>query len=369
VIVGFGLEQLLAPVPGGTGRYSREVAAALVRTAAPDDRVTGWTAWHRDLAPARVPGVDGPTRLPLPRRPLAAAWERGIGPRAPAGADVVHAPTVLMPPARQGQPLVVTIHDAVPWTHPETLTPHGVAFHRRMGARAVREASLVLAPTRAAAEEIRAVLPLGERLEVVHPGVARDLRLPAEPDARAARLGLPEEGFLLTVSTLEPRKGLDVLVQALARPEAPPGLPLLAVGRPGWGGVSLADEARRAGLDPARVRVLGPVDDEDLAVLYSRAWVFVQPARQEGFGLPVLEALSFGTPVVASDLPALREVGGDVPWFVPVGDAAALAVALGAAVQEPSDPERRSRGVAQAARFDWDLSARRLWGLYAALAS
>ncbi|HEX5494991.1 MAG TPA: glycosyltransferase family 1 protein, partial [Mycobacteriales bacterium] len=102
------LEQCLAPVPGGTGRYTAELAAALARTAPPGAELTGWTAWHRRVATAAVPGVAGPHRLPLPRRGLVAAWERRVGP-VPRNVDLVHAPTPLAPP-RRGRPLVVTIH-------------------------------------------------------------------------------------------------------------------------------------------------------------------------------------------------------------------------------------------------------------------
>ena len=118
--LGVVLEQCLAPVPGGTGRYSREIAAALARSAGPHDEVTGVVAWHRATSAAHVQGVRGPRRLPLPRRGLVAAWERGLGPRVPG--DVVLAPTPLFPPAG-GAPCAVVVHDAVPWTHPETLTP------------------------------------------------------------------------------------------------------------------------------------------------------------------------------------------------------------------------------------------------------
>src|SRR5437899_12593466 len=110
--VGTVLEQLLAPVPGGTGRYAAELAAALARTADAADSVIGWTAWHRDVSAATAIGI-AVHRLPLPRRALTAAWERGLGP-IPHGADLVHAPTLLLPP--RVSPLLLTIHDAVPWT-------------------------------------------------------------------------------------------------------------------------------------------------------------------------------------------------------------------------------------------------------------
>jgi glycosyltransferase involved in cell wall biosynthesis len=190
------LEQCLAPVPGGTARYSREVAAALAGAAGPGEEVSGWTAAHRSTSAARVEGVRGPRRLPMGRRALAAAYERGTGP-GPRGADLVHAPTLLAPP-RRGRPLVVTVHDAVPWTHPETLTPRGVAWHRRMGVRVARDADAVVVPTRAVADELARVLPLREdRVHVVGEGVGEALRLPGDPaeaDARAARLGLPAGG-------------------------------------------------------------------------------------------------------------------------------------------------------------------------------
>ena len=96
--VGFLLEQCLAPVPGGTARYSRELAAALAATAPDGFAVEGWTALHASTAAAVVPGVAGPHRLPLGRRPLIAAWERGVGPVPRA--DLVHAPTLLVPPRR-----------------------------------------------------------------------------------------------------------------------------------------------------------------------------------------------------------------------------------------------------------------------------
>ena len=363
------LEQCLAPVPGGTGRYSAELAAGLARTAPPGATVIGWTAHHRDVGPAVLPGVVGPRRLPLPRRPLVAAWERGVGP-VPRGADLVHAPTLLVPP-RRGRPLVVTIHDAVPWTHPETLTRRGVAWHRRMGEYAARVADLVVVPTRAVADELAGVLPrLTDRVCVVGHGVSDQLRQPpADAPTRARRLGLPDDGYLLSLATLEPRKGLDVLLAALARP-ACPDLPLLLVGQPGWGGVDPIAEAARLGLAPDRVRVLGRVDDADLAVLLHRATVLVAPSRAEGFGLPVLEAMAAGTPVVSSDAPALVEVGGGASVVVPVGSAEALADALRQVVENTA----LRAGLARAGRdransYSWDGAARTLWAAYEKLAA
>ncbi len=358
------LEQVLGRVPGGTGRYAREVGAALASEAPAGSAVHGWTAWHRDVSAARVEGMGGPHRLPLPARPLTAVWERGLGP-APRRADLVHAPTPLFPP-RRGRPLVVTVHDAVPWTHPETLTPRGVRWHRHVIERAAREADALVVPTRAVAEELALHVPTAVPVHVVGEGVSAGLRSAGDGDARAAALGLPEGPYLVTLATIEPRKGLDVLLDALARPGAP-ALPLVVVGQPGWGGVDVTRRAADLGL-AGRVSLLGRLADPELAVVLSRATVLVAPSRAEGFGLPVLEAMATGVPVVSSDAPALVEVGGGATVTVPVGDAGALADALGEVVG--SDARRAAMvqaGLRRARDFSWQETARRLWHLYGTL--
>jgi glycosyltransferase involved in cell wall biosynthesis len=357
------LEQCLAPVPGGTGRYSRELARALAATAPPSSSVTGWTAWHRRTAEAVVPGVAGPHRLPLPRRALAEAWARGLGPRPQA--DVVHAPTLLVPP-RGRAALVVTIHDTVPWTEPETLTRRGAGWHRRMAERAAREADLVVVPTAAVARELGEFLQ-PRRVEVVGEGVAAGLRLPEDRAERVARLGLSERTYLATLATFEPRKGLDVAVRALARPELD-GLDLVAVGEPGWGGVDPRRLAEAAGLAAPRLRLTGRITDPDLAAVLAGALALLVPSRAEGFGLPALEAMALGTPVVVTDVPALVEVTGGAALVVPRDDAAALAAQVTRLRQEPGLPAALAeKGRRRAGEFTWTGAAQRLWQLYADL--
>lgn len=392
--VGFLVEQLLAPVPGGTGRYSAELAAALARTAAPGDGVTGWCALRPGHRPtglatrlggaagrlsggrfpagqaatdAAIPGVLGPLRLPLGRRTLAAAWSRGLGP-APTGVDVVHAPTLLIPPRRRGAALVVTIHDAVPWTHPRTLTPHGARWHQEMGARAARTADAIVVPTLAVAEDLRSFLRVPDgRLHVIGEGPADAvLRVGPDAEARARRLGLPPGGYLLTLATLEPRKGLEVALAALRMLTGPAAqLPLLHVGQPGWGGLDTDAEASKLGVPAGRFRSLGRIDDADLAVVLSRATVLVAPSRSEGFGLPVVEAMAHGVPVVVSDVPALVEVAGPAGTVVPVDDPRALAAAV---VRIAGDSALRQRlsgfGRERARHFSWIEAARACWALY-----
>ena len=393
--VGFLVDQLLAPVPGGTGRYSAELAAALARTAAPGDGVTGWCAWRpqRRAAPptgpvarlgrqlldrrrgsdgpvtddARLPGVLGPLRLPLPRRALATAWARGVGP-APTGVDVVHAPTLLVPPRRRGTALVVTIHDAVPWTHPRTLTPHGARWHQEMGARAARTADAIVVPTKAVADALSSFLPVPDsQLHVIGEGASDAvLRVGSDADERAARLGLPRDGYLLTLATLEPRKGLEVALAALGMlTGGAVDLPLLHVGQPGWGGLDADAEAAKLGVAEGRFRSLGQIDNTDLAIVLSRASVLVMPSRSEGFGLPAIEAMAHGVPVVVSDVPALVEVTGRAGTVVPVDNPTALAAAVSRILTDPVLRGRLSgTGRERAAHFSWIAAAHSCWALY-----
>ncbi|MGH3991710.1 MAG: glycosyltransferase, partial [Pseudonocardiaceae bacterium] len=261
------LEQVLAPVPGGTGRYSRELTAALAATA-PD----GWTvgsavARHADPTPAMIPGVEGPHLLPLPRQALIAAWDSGV-PLWPGG-DTVHAPTPLAPPGpRRGRDLVVTVHDTVPWTHPDALTRRGVGWHRRMIGRAARRAGALVVPTTAVADDLARHVACRAAVHVVGAGVSPSVVRPPpqrQTAAIAARLDLPSR-YILAVGTLEPRKGIDTLLAALAVPDAP-DLPVVLAGQPGWGRVDPASLARQAGLDPGRVHVLGRISDPELAAV------------------------------------------------------------------------------------------------------
>jgi glycosyltransferase involved in cell wall biosynthesis len=323
--------------------------------------VTPWTAFHTHVDAARISGAEPPRRLPLPRRALVAAWERGTGP-VPRGAGIVHAPTPLFPP-RRGRPLVVTVHDTVPWTHPETLTPRGVRWHRAMVERAAREADALVVPTEAVADDLARHVPLRRPPAVVGEGVSRRLEPDGSADERAERLVLPQGDYLLTLATIEPRKGLDVLLAAMADPRAPE-VDLVVVGPAGWGSVDVRGLAAELGLGD-RVHLLGRLADADLAVALSRAAVLVAPSRAEGFGLPVLEAMAVGVPVVSSDAPALVEVGGGATVTVPVGDSGALAEALREVLGSPTRrAELSAAGRRRAEDFSWADAARRLWELY-----
>ncbi|MEO5833034.1 MAG: glycosyltransferase family 1 protein [Nakamurella sp.] len=355
-------EQILAPVPGGTGRYARQILQALHEAAPRGWDVRSMVAWHRETAAAAVPGVDGPHRLPVGSRVLAQAWLAGMPPW-PCG-DRVHATTPLAPgprsPLLRRRPMVVTVHDTVPWTHPETLTPRGVSWHRTMVGRAARQADHLVVPTRTVADELAVLFPqTADRIVVVGHGVTA---LPVGPDAdeRAATLGLPER-YVLSLATVEPRKGLDLLILAMADV---PG-DLVVVGQAGWGDLDLQRWADAAGVERSRLHLLGRISDADLAVALTRAAVLAVPSRAEGFGLPVLEGMAAGVPVVHSDTPALVEVGGGATLDFTREDVNGLADRLRAVLTDPVlAADLAARGRLRAADYSWERAAEQLWALH-----
>lgn len=353
------VEQSLAPVPGGTGRYALQITSALAAQPPPGWQVRTVTAWHRDVRAAAIAGADGPRRLPVGHRGLNELWLRGWPPIV-RGARV-HATTPLAPRRRDG--LVVTVHDAVAWTHPETLTPRGVRWHRAMIERAVRLADAIVVPSTAVADDLVGVLPgAAVRVHVIGHGVT-PLDPPGDAEQRRFRHGLPDS-YVLSVATLEPRKGLDVLIEAMAG-RAAGGAHLVVVGQPGWGGVNVAAFAASAGLAADRLHVLGRIPDADLAAVLAGASVLAVPSRAEGFGLPALEAMAAGVPVVSSDAPALVELLDGAGIVVPRGDPIALGAALRQVVDDPSTAAAlATAGRRRATGFSWSAAADRLWELH-----
>jgi glycosyltransferase involved in cell wall biosynthesis len=296
---------------------------------------------------------------------LSQAWLYGLPPW-PRGSSV-HATTPLAPGrlamADRSRPLIVTVHDTVPWSHPETLTPRGVSWHRTMIGRAARLADYLVVPTQVVADELAAIYPVAaDRIRVVGHGVTA-LPIIENAASRAAALRLPDR-YVLSLATVEPRKGLDVLIKAM------PGVPadLVIVGQAGWGDVDLGKWAQDAGLDASRVHTLGRISDADLAVVLDRAAVLAVPSRAEGFGLPVLEGMAAGVPVVMSDAPALVEVAGGATVIVPREDIGGLTDALNAVLGDDARAtELRVNGRTRAARFSWAAAADALWSLHLSL--
>lgn len=369
------IDQMIAPVPGGIGRYTEELTRELIATAPRGCDVVGVVSASPESDYVdihdRLPGLADLYKSALSRRELSAAWQHGFT-RLP-GRGMLHSTSLLAPLTRhdrlnRGDQIAVTLHDTVPWTHPETLTPHGVSWHKAMAKRAERYADAIVVPTHAVAEQLAELIDFGDRVRVIGGAASPRLRPPAQPDARAAELGLPSR-YAMAVGTLEPRKGLGRLIRAMALVD---GLPLVIAGPEGWGGVNVAELVRDAGLPEERVVTLGYLSDEDLALALQRATVFVYPSLAEGFGLPVLEAMSMGTPVIHTDVPALVEVAADASVIVPLDDEASFVERLAAGINRVSSDQTLASqlgviGQDRARAFSWRSSAEKVWQLHADL--
>lgn len=338
--------QLLQPLPGGIGRYAWSLATNLPQTGI---AVTPFAAG--DIPTEWQPSLPGYKNIGWPNGPLRyELWHRLRRPVIRVPSDVIHAPSLAIPPPGR-VPLVVTAHDLAFLRHPNAFTRRGVAFHRRGLAITYREAAIVLTASQFAFDELISVGFEPRRLRLVPHGVA----VPAtESDAvitkRLRRIGV-QQPFALFVGTLEPRKGLDTLAKAFGiTRKRHPDLSLVIVGPQGW----LAVPA----LDGPGIRALGHVDELTLDALYHRAELCAVPSLYEGFGLPALEAMARGCPVIASSGTSLTEVVGASGLLVPPNDVEAWTDALQSLLDDPTARnELATLGRERSQQFTWSASA------------
>lgn len=345
------LEQCWHRVPGGTATSVLRTVDALGER--DDVEVVGVAARHGHPPPEPYwPGVEV-WELPLPRRALYASWHRLRRPRVeratgPVGA--IWAGGVAVPP--RSVPLVVTVHDLAPLHHPEHHPRRARGFFRRAFDLARTEADLVTCPSRTTLEDCAAHGFDRGRLRHVPWGVSAMAVDAGAVAAVRARHGIDGD-YVLWTGTVEPRKNLPVLLEAYAR-VARPGRTLVLVGPEGWNEDLGALIGTRAD-----VRVLGFVPDADLHALYAGAAVFCYPSLLEGFGLPVLEAMAQGAPVVTAAGTATEELVDGVGGAVDARDARAVADALTAVLDDPAEAaRRREAGRARAAALTWSATAR-----------
>ncbi|GAB3585155.1 glycosyltransferase family 1 protein [Leifsonia lichenia] len=374
------VDELIGDAPGGARRYTEELTRQLIATAPAGCQVEGIVPNVPDEVlddlRMRLPGIAAITKLPMGRRELVMAWQSGLKLGGVSG--MVHAPSLLAPLRKHdrvndGDQIAVTIHDVLPWLHPESLGSANALWHKAMAKRARKHADAIVVPTHAIADQLGEFIDFGDRVRVIGGAPATTLRLPADADARAERLGLPER-YALTLGSIMPRKGIAPLIRAVALPDAQ-DIPLIIAGPDRFGDGSATGVAAAAGLPEDRVRALGHLDDADLAVALDRATVFVFPSLAEGFGLPIVEAFKFGLPVIHSDDPALVEVAAGAGLVVERPEtphdpaySERLAAAIGRVLD---DAELRTRlGILAADRaraFSWRDSAERVWQLHADL--
>ncbi|MGH3840895.1 MAG: glycosyltransferase family 4 protein [Pseudonocardiaceae bacterium] len=339
----------------GVGRYTAALLDELAIRSDVDVTITAFTARGQVALRAAVPPGVTVRGGPVPARALRAAWQRWGWPPTEllaARSDILHATNFVLPPSRHARG-VVTVHDLAFLDRPEHLAPQQRNLPELVR-RSVARAAVVCTPSAAVAQQVAHRLDIAaERIVVTPLGVDGSWRDAAAPtEARRATLGLPRR-YLLFVGAAQPRKGLDVLLDAYAA--GSDLAPLVLAGPAGWGPPPTLS---------SRVHTVGYLGEADLRCVVAGAIAVVLPSRDEGFGLPVLEAMAAGVPVVCSDLPALREITGGLATLVPPGDPAALAAALAAADRADGDRTGGAARRAHAAHYTWCACAEATVGAY-----
>ena len=332
-----GIERYALSLTGELARLSPGEIVLFTRPDAPEALRGLAVEQHASPFRSRVPSDQA-------WLPLAAARAR---------IDLLHMLAFPTPPLWRG-PAILTVHDATPWLHRDTTSAGMRYYYRPLYRQALRRAAAILTVSHAARADLVAALALDPaRVHVTHNGVDQAFFEAAPPTG-------PRAPYLLAVGTLEPRKNLPVLLEAfrLLRAEGR-DLQLILVGRQGW------TDALPLGDLAAHVRLTGTVPDASLPELYAGAACFVLPSLYEGFGLSLLEAMAAGVPAVASDIPALREVGGGAVRYAPPTSAAAFAAAIRTALADDGAARAMAgRARERARRFSWEACAAETLGVY-----
>lgn len=364
----------LQPSLTGIGRYTWELVQRLQQTPGLRQlRFYRAGRWVRD--PARLLQVSqlapapsgGAVAEPPSLRSEMYRWGKALYWRTTCLHNVFHAPNYFLPPyARNG---VVTIHDLSVLKFPETHPVERVRQWSNSFRATLDLATQLITDSEATRREVIEYFNWpAERVTAVPLGVSATYRPrpPTEVATALAKLGLQVGRYTLCVATLEPRKRIDrLLVAYRLLPQSVRDLyPLVLVGTPGWQGERLMQQISSAKVEGWLLQP-GFVEASVLPLLYAGASGFAYPSMYEGFGLPVVEAMASGIPVVTSNCASLSEVAGGAAWLVDPDDASNLAVAL---EEMLVDPERRAAavkaGLAQAARFRWDACVAQTLDVY-----
>ena len=349
----------------GVGEYAHQLASALVPRLQAAGRVVLFSSsWKDRLDPATIPGAETvDSRIPV--RLLNRAWHRWEWPSIEtlAGSvDVAHSMHPLMLPSRRAA-RVITIHDLYFLDHPEDTEREIRADYAELAPSHAARCDAIVAVSEYTASQVRSRFAIaGDKVTICSPAAPSWTQKLQPGESKA-----PSKGPILFLGTLERRKNAAVLLEAYARllarePQVPE---LILAGRAGTGAEAVVDRLKAAPF-AGKVRHLGYVSDDRREQLFRQAAMIVMPSLDEGFGMPALEAMTIGVPVVAADRGALPEVVGDAGLLVEP-DADALAQAMKRILDDPALAGRlRDAGIERAKRFTWEASAARLMDVYRA---
>jgi glycosyltransferase involved in cell wall biosynthesis len=358
---------MTADAKTGLPSYARSLVEALARIDAHNEYLLYPITWHsfplnhRDAVRPRARNFKVVCGR-MPERLLRRAWERGDRERLLGPPPDVYFSPFHNAPDRWFPRLVCVFHDVAFRAHPEFSTEANRVYCEQQFERASRLAHhLVTVSHFSKAEIVRLMGTAADRITVVHEAADPRYRpLPGASVPARFQQALGGRPFVLYVGSVEPRKNLATLVEAYARFQrrTRQPVPLAIAGGTGWKNSAVFEAVARHGLQD-RVHFLGMVSDQELLELYNTCALFCYPSLYEGFGLPVIEAMSCGAPVVTSRKASLPEVGGDAVRYVDdPRDEVAIADALEEVLADRALQDRlRTAGLQQAARFSWDRAA------------
>ena len=363
------VDQLFYRIPGGIGTYVRRLLPALATADAPVDL----SVFHARFEGGLPKELQGLRRIEIPRtiRTLYPLWNWLGRPPLPAelhSAEVIHAPSpVAIPPVSGRQRLVVTVHDLAFRRYPKAYPAAWRFLHAAGFGRALRKADAVIAVSGSTASDLASVGRLDpNRIHVVPLGGSLDVGT-ADVAPVLDRLRIPRP-YILFVGTFEPRKNVVRLIRAYRRIAAKVPHALVLAGPAGWGSKPIHREIAVQG--SGRVEVTGHLPEADLDALYRGADAFVYPSLYEGFGLPVLDAMSRGVPVITSTTSSLPELTGGAAVHVPPTYTLELADALEHLLTDESERARLAEaGRTRAREYSWERTAASTLEVYEKVAS
>lgn len=361
---------------GGIGRYVRELVAAL----ALEDSHSAYRLFVSGATAAKLPAPPGPnfTWKPtsIPPKWLARLWHRTQLPLpvelATGPVDLYHATDFVLPPTRRSTRTLLTVHDLSFVRVPEAASPGLKAYLDRVVPRSVQRADFILADSQATKDDLMRLYGVSaEKIDVLLSGVDARFKRVSDADiilTTRRRHAIGERPYIFAVGTIQPRKNYERVILALAALRGRGhDLALVIAGGKGWLEDPIYQTIRDTGMQDF-VHLIGFVDDADLPALYSSAVCLAFPSLYEGFGLPILEAMACGTPVVTANVSSLPEVAGDDALLVDPYDQDAITNAIERLVTDETLRQRLVQGgYERVKQFTWSASARKLHQIYSAL--
>jgi len=364
----------------GIGRYTRELVSALIRYDKDSEYIlfsAKQPSWDQLAKQIPIDAKVQYKQAPFSERWLYRIWYRL---RLPVPVqvftgdiDLYYSPDFVLPPVRDGIPTILTVHDLSFVHYPETFTPPLRNYLNQVVPRSIRKANHVLADSQATKEDLIEIWNIDEKkITVLYAGVNPSFRPPTDrgkfTEVRK-KYDLGDEPYIFSVSTIQPRKNYQMLIKAFKDVAKNYPHNLIIAGGRGWLYEETFNEVIAQGLED-RVRFIGFVDDEDLPALYSEATLFVFPSLYEGFGLPVLEAMACGVPVIVSGASSLPEVASEAALMLPPQEQRLWSSAIRDLLDNPN---RRAQMVAggflRVRQFGWKRAATQLSGVLQRLLS